>query len=375
MGQRRVSVWIPFLFLALSLKPLASVAQPEAPSHQATKKLVVAVMFAPPFSMQDEDGAWTGITVDLWKQIAEDLDLKYEFKKVDLKGLLAGLEDGTLDVGATGLGITAPREEKFDFSTPYLVANEAVAVNADQQPNLIQLFRRAFFNWSLLGLFLFIVLVMVGGGAILWMLEHKGNSDHYGGNTKKSFGRSVFWSIIVLSGHDLPHSIGWSTDSPTTSAARIFGMIWMAVGVLLVSLFTATAASQLTSKQLQGLVNDPQDLRHVKVGTVVNSVGQEFLDKGHYKYSLYSPGPVELLKGLSEHQIDAAVYNGPIMSYYARTAFVNKVAVLRFSLRQDFMAIPLRPGSALRKPINRALLKVVETKKWQTALAGYLGNE
>jgi ABC-type amino acid transport substrate-binding protein len=110
--------------------------------HNYTSALVA--ILAPPFSTQDEDGAWTGITVDLWKQIAEDLDLKYEFKKVDLRGLLVGLEDGTLDVGATGLGITAPREEKFDFSTPYLVANEAVAVNADQQPNLI---RSAALDW------------------------------------------------------------------------------------------------------------------------------------------------------------------------------------------------------------------------------------
>jgi ABC-type amino acid transport substrate-binding protein len=216
---------------------------------------------------------------------------------------------------------------------------------------------------------------MVAGGAVLWLLEHKGNAEHYGGHSRKAFGRSLFWSLIVLSGRDLPQSIGWHTDSPTTFAARLFGIIWMTVGVMLLSLFTATAASVLTSKQLQGLVNDPQDLRHVKVGTVANSVGQYYLDHQHIKYTPYSPGPVDVLQALSEHRIDAAVYNGPILSYYARTKFANKIVVLRFSLRQDFMAIPLPPGSPLRKPINRALLKVLDTKKWQTTLANYLGTD
>jgi ABC-type amino acid transport substrate-binding protein len=126
---------------------------------------------------------------------------------------------------------------------------------------------------------------------------------------------------------------------------------------------------------LQGIVSDPQDLRHVKVGTVPGSVGQDYLDHQRMKYGLYTPGPVDLLKAVADHRIDAAVFNGPIMSYYARTAFSNKIVVLRFSLRQDFMAIPMRPGSPLRKPINRALLKVLDTKKWQTILSNYLGND
>lgn len=82
-----------------------------------------------------------------------------------------------------------------------------------------------------------------------------------------------------------------------------------------------------------------------------------------------------MLKALSDHQYDAAVYNSQIMTYYARTAFSNKIVVLRFSLRQDFLAIPLRPGSNLRKPINQAMLQVLESKKWQEIVATYLGND
>ena len=119
----------------------------------------------------------------------------------------------------------------------------------------------------------------------------------------------------------------------------------MSVGVMLFSLFTATAASVLTSKQLQSVINDPQDLRHVKVGTVGSSVGEEYLKLHQIKNTTFTDA-AKLLNGLANHSIDAAVYNAPVMSYYAKTMFVNKIAVLRFSLRQVFMAIPVPAGSA-----------------------------
>ncbi len=340
------------------------------------KKLIVGVQLQnPPFSMQDEDGNWTGITVELWDQIARELGVEYVFKPLDLKTMVQDLKDGSLDVVAAGLGVTAGREAMFDFSTPYLVANEAVAVCADQQPSLLQTFRRAFLNWGLLTLIGSSIAITVGGALLLWLFETRGKADYYGGGNRTAFTRSLFWSLMVLVGRDLPTSIGWSTTAPKTLWARLFGIIWMMVGVLGFSLFTATVASVLTSKQLLSIVNSPQDLRHVRVGTVKHSVGQEYLDHEHIKYTAYGPGPVDLLTALTEHKIDAAVFNGPILNYYARTKFVEKVVVLRFSLRQDFMAIPMPAGSPLRKPINRTLLRVIDSKKWQSTLSTYLGND
>src|SRR5262249_43351428 len=97
--------------------------------------------------------------------------------------------------------------------------------------------------------------------------------------------------------------------------------------------------------------------------------------QAHIKYRLYGPGPVDLLKALTEHRIDAAVFNGPIMSYYAKTSFANKITILRFPLRQDFMAFPMHMGTPLRKPINRALLKIVGSPGWPQVLNRYLNGD
>ena len=375
MGQKSGLTTILLLALFLSMSTPFALGLSAVAQHPVKQKLIVGVMATPPYSMQEEDGTWSGITVDLWKEIAKIIDVDYEFRKVDLHGLLSGLENGTIDVGATGISITSAREAKFDFSDPYLAAAEAVAVNADQQPNVLQLFRSIFLNWNFLKVMFSIVGLTVAGAAVLWLLEHKGGSADYSGRTRKAFGRSLFWSTMVLSGREFPKAIGWSTVSPTTFAGRLFGTIWMMSGIILISLFTATTASLLTSKQLQGAIHDPDDLYHVTVGTVGSSVGYEYLKHRNIKCNHVYPNAVEMLKALTEHKYDAAVFNRHIMSYYARTMYLNKVNVLRFPLRQDFLAIPLRAGSPLSESINMALLQVIESKQWHTIVSTYLGND
>ena len=53
---------------------------PAVPSVK--KKLTVGTREAPPFSMKDNDGRWTGISIDLWRQIATELNLNYEFREL-----------------------------------------------------------------------------------------------------------------------------------------------------------------------------------------------------------------------------------------------------------------------------------------------------
>ena len=373
MGQKCLLISL-FLVLLLSMQS-ASALGPEVAGQPVRQKLIVGVMSTPPYSMKDEDGNWSGITVDLWKEIATAIDVDYQFKEVDLKGLLSGLEDGTIDVGASGVSITSAREDQIDFSDPYLATVEAVAVNTDQQPNLVQLFRSTFLNWTTLRFLILVLILPLAGAAVLWILEHKGDSEHYSGKTKKAFGRSLFWSTIVLAGKEFPKSIGWSIFAPATFAGRLFGVLWMVVGIMLISLFTATVASLLTTKQLEGIVHDPDDLLHVTVGTVANSVGYEYLKHRRIKCNHLYSGAAEMLQALSDHKCDAVVFNRHIMVYYARNMYLNKIDVLHFPLRQDFLAIPLRTGSPMKESINRALLHLVEGKKWQTIVSTYLGND
>ena len=337
------------------------------------RKLLVGVMNGPPWSMQDEDGHWTGITVDLWREVATTLDWDYDFKVSDLDGVMKAAHDGTVDVSAAGLAITSERDAIVDFSDPYFVFNQTVAVNADQQPSFLHILRTAVFSWGFVAVVFLMIAIAIFGGFVLWLLEKEGKSEHYNSTDKKGLFRALFWSTMVLSGRDLPSSTGWKTYPPATFAGRLFGVTWMLLGIALFSLFTAGAASLFTSRQLQAIVNSPDDLRHVKVGTVIGSAAQAYMNRHNIKYVTYET-PLQLVNALGDHKIDAAVYGSTTLSYYAKT-IPNKIVVLRFSLRQDFAAFPVPQGSPLRKPINRALLQVLESKRWQAIVSHYVTND
>jgi ABC-type amino acid transport substrate-binding protein len=376
VSQKFVLTAMLFLGPVLFFPSTAAMGQPEVAQQPRRPKLIVGTIIAPPYSIQGEDGTWSGITVDLWKEIATLMHVDYEFKKENqLKDLLSELKNGTVDIAATGISITAEREKEFDFSDPYLAAAEAVAVNADQQPNMLQVFRSTFVNRTLITLFLFALALPVCGAAALWILEHKGDSEHYSGRTRKAFGRSLFWSTMVLSGKEFPKSIGWSTVSPATFGGRLFGVMWMVMGILLISLFTATAASLLTSKQMQGAIHDQDDLYHVSVCTVANSVGHEYLKHHGIKCKFLYSNAADMLKAVADHKCDAAVFNRHIMVYCVRKLYLNKIDVLHFALRQDFLAIPMRTKYPLKESINDALLGIIESKKWQEIVGTYLGDD
>ena len=80
------------------------------------RALMVGTKEAPPFSMKAPDGNWTGISIDLWQQIAAELDLTYEWRELDLKQLLEGVKNRSLDAAVAALTITAEREKNFDFT-------------------------------------------------------------------------------------------------------------------------------------------------------------------------------------------------------------------------------------------------------------------
>ena len=60
--------------------------------------LIIGTKVAPPFVIKEEDGTFSGISIELWQRIAEEMGLQYEFRETTLSGLISGLQDGTLDV-------------------------------------------------------------------------------------------------------------------------------------------------------------------------------------------------------------------------------------------------------------------------------------
>lgn len=84
-----------------------------------------------PWTYHDEDGNLVGYDVEVAENIAEKLGVEVEFVEGEWDGLLAGLDVGRYDIMVNGVGVTAEREEKYNFSTPYAYNKTAVIVRGD----------------------------------------------------------------------------------------------------------------------------------------------------------------------------------------------------------------------------------------------------
>ena len=84
-----------------------------------------------PWTYHDENDQLVGYDVEVAQKIAEKLGVKARFVEGEWDGLLAGLDDGRYDLMVNGVGVTAERQEKYDFSTPYAYNRTAVIVRGD----------------------------------------------------------------------------------------------------------------------------------------------------------------------------------------------------------------------------------------------------
>lgn len=73
-----------------------------------------------PFTYHDENNELCGYDVEVGKMIGERLGVETEYSEITWEGLLTSLDTGTVDLVLNQVGVTPEREEKYDFSDPYL---------------------------------------------------------------------------------------------------------------------------------------------------------------------------------------------------------------------------------------------------------------
>lgn len=84
-----------------------------------------------PFTFHDATGALVGFDVEIGREIAKRLGVEAEFLEGRWDGLIAGLDADRYDVVINQVGITPERQQKYDFSDPYIASKAALIVRED----------------------------------------------------------------------------------------------------------------------------------------------------------------------------------------------------------------------------------------------------
>ena len=103
-------------------------AQPANPPISG-RELIIATKEAPPFVIKGGDGTLHGISIDLWRRIADRLQLRYQFsEQATVQALLAGTAEGSFDAAIAALTVTAARDRIVDFTQPFYATGLGIAV-------------------------------------------------------------------------------------------------------------------------------------------------------------------------------------------------------------------------------------------------------
>jgi polar amino acid transport system substrate-binding protein len=334
-------------------------------SHPTRRELIIGTKVAAPFAMKEADGAWRGLSIELWRHIANQMHLRYRFEETSLNGLTNGVAEGSLDAAVAALTVTGPRHRLVDFTQPFYSTGLGIAVTRDTSVTWWPIISNVFSLRFLLAVAaLFAISVMVG--LVLWVIERHHN-EHFGAH-RQGLGSSVWWSAVAMtqSGSAAGEKV------PVTLLGRLIAIVWIVASVIVIASFTAALTSQLTLKQLHGAVHGEADLRYVRVGAIAGTETTEYLSHQHVAYQAFADAETGLL-AVKGGRIDALVYDRPLLLWLVRERYSESLQVLDATFDPQDYAIALPQGSKLRLPIDLALLDAVQSEWWRETVFSYLG--
>jgi polar amino acid transport system substrate-binding protein len=363
--------WLFFLIITFSF-PFAGHAASDVPPDRnpgGGKTLIVGIDPIPPFALRTEEGQWHGISWAIWHMAASRLGWRYEIKLMPLEQIIPALRAGEIDVAATAFGITGKREAKVDFSVPYYFSSFGVATAKPRGIHAWMALSKDVFSSYLLKPVLFLTAILLLVSLLFWLCERRKERE----NKDSGFFRGIGNAFLLSS--ETMTTVGYGANVPKTKMGRTLACIWMFVSIILVSSLTASVTSSLTTIQLRKTLYDLEDLHHIRVGCLAPpSRSALYLERqgiAHQSFNTVHGA----LKALSQRKLDAVVYDFSTLQYLVHKDYRDELTVLSRTFNPKFLALPLPPNSPLRRPLNKAILEIMETPLWHRILVSYIGKD
>jgi len=339
-----------FIFVVLSL-----------PAHAADPDKILKVGISPftPFVISSEN-EHKGFSVDLWKAIAKQLEVEYEFIwSPGVAEKLQNLSKGRTDVAIGGITITEDRETQVDFCHSHFHTGLDILTLSAPQTSLLVLISSFFTRTKLLVIAAFCLLIVIAGH-IIWFIERHTSKD------TKAFHRDYFpgvfegmyWAVVTAS------TVGYGDKVPRRWAGRILAAVLIIVALPLFGFFIAELSSNLTLNSMKSDIHGPEDLRGHRVGVVRDTTSSEYMSTRPSR--LINFGKIDdAYRALFDGEIDALVYDEPSLLYYAVGTAKGRVRVVGKIFAPQYYGFAVQQGSRWREKINRTLLDLIESGDYQ----------
>ncbi|HEY9673052.1 MAG TPA: transporter substrate-binding domain-containing protein [Waterburya sp.] len=324
------------------------------PNSVSAETLRVGVAGSPPFVIQEGNNL-SGISVDIWKEIARTRRIDYQFiPQPSIQDGLDAIARKELDVLVGGLSITSKRLEKVDFTQPYILSEVAVLTKAED-PSVWSRVKPFFQTAALASIGVLVGLVFVVGN-LVWLAEHKYNSEHFPKNYFHGVGNGMWFALVTLT------TVGYGDRAPVTRLGRLVTGTWMIVALVTVSSLTAGLTSAITlafSGNSSERFPNPESLKNARIATVAKTPGVEIAHK--YESQVQGmPTLADAVKAVVDGRAEAAVYFRENLQYYLSQNPELRLKLSDFSLSTQLCGFVLPPNSPLRQTLNMELSHMTE---------------
>lgn len=334
-----------------------------------TDSLKVGVAGTAPFVyMESGNPIPQGISVNIWNEIAEDLNWNYQYKSYNtVNQALDALKKGELDLVVGPVTINSQRLDDFKFSQPFYQSSLAIAYQQGEF-SIWNVFKLLFSFKLLIAIGIFLVILAIVG-SLLWLAERKASPDQFSAEPAKGIGTGMWLAIVTMS------TTGYGDKAPVTLMGRIIAGTWMVVSIISATSMIAGIASVLTFSNFQSVdIKNIEQLNGKKVATISGSPAVNFLKEYNIRIK-----PAENLddamKMLKNKQVDAIVYDRPQLMYYINNHKEDDLEIAKAEYYQQGYGFAFPKESNLIYNVNRTLLELAEAQEISKITVEFLGKE
>lgn len=347
------------LLIGIWVSLWAGVATAQTPNQAIT----IATVTRAPFSF-DVDGVDTGFSIDLLDAASAEIGLPIRYDRYDsFADMLDAVQKGDADAAIANITITAERERLMDFTQPIFDGGVQVMLKAEAGAG--QSIFSVIFTRDVGLLVVGAVLLLLAGGMLMYVFERR-HQPYFDHAPKDAVFPAFWWALnLVVNG-------GFEERMPQSRVGRAFGVFLVIGSLFFVSIFVAQITAALTVNAIQDNIDSLSDLDGRKVGTIEASTTATFLDQRGLSHFTYADLDA-LLGAFEADDIEAVVFDGPILAYYVENEAQGEKRLLDRVYRSEKYGMVFSNESLYREPVDQAFLRLREDGTYDSLMTKWFG--
>ncbi len=254
--------------------------------------------------MPDGDGGYRGFAIELWREVANRLELQVEYTPYETVGeMFTAVVEGREDVAVTALTITTERARWCRFSFPFYESGMTIMTRDDERGIWYELRQNRYIRSY--ALFVIVLCVL----SFLMTVASRERDRDFPNNWLDGFFLSLFNLMVLLREGNL-------TIKYRTWKSNLLAVMWTLFGVAAVAYVTSTlTAAMMAASRDQGGITSVRDLTDTKVGALDGGAARRYLTALQIE-SVPVKNLDEAGALLHSGALDAFVGDAPVLKYW-----------------------------------------------------------